>query len=182
MAGILRIDDWHDRNYASNGVSRLQAYMRQHADRIRAAAADDDEWDNGSNRGWLACMLEVATGPIMRPGYIKVTDARFYPPRLTRCQDTGTDFVQLRLELRSGDFGLRLPGVDWREPGDTIREPRPVMATTATLSIPVDLGGLWRPAEGELISDIENVKATLSALVDRINSAATQAGINGGDE
>lgn len=182
MAGILRIDEHHDRNYASNGVSRLRAYMEQNAQKIQAAAHEDDEWDNGINRYWLAAMLEVATAPIMAPSYIWTTDARFRAPRLGRCEDTGADTVVLRMDLRPGDYGLRLPGVEWRDDRARLREPRPVMATTAKLSIPVDLSGLWRPAQGELISDIENVKATLSALLDRINSAATQAGIHGGDE
>ncbi|RVX39133.1 hypothetical protein EDD27_1476 [Nonomuraea polychroma] len=68
------IDVDHDREMASDGVSRFGHYVRARADDFREAW----EWEESRTAQFAAMAWRVATGPIMAPGYI-----RFHPRLLS---------------------------------------------------------------------------------------------------
>ncbi|TMQ96812.1 hypothetical protein ETD83_20875 [Actinomadura soli] len=67
------VDEDYDRQYASDGVSRYGAYVR---DRLDGSFAEcwDGMWDEPSTRlaEFAAAAWRTATGPVMTPGYVRL--------------------------------------------------------------------------------------------------------------
>ncbi|MFI0412438.1 hypothetical protein [Actinomadura sp. 3N508] len=66
------VDEDYDRQYASDGVSRYGAYVR---DRLGSSFAEcwDGTWDEPSTQRaeFAAAAWRTATGPVMAPGYVR---------------------------------------------------------------------------------------------------------------
>jgi len=88
---LLWVNDSYDRAYASDGVSRYGAYLRQGAGRF----LDWDDEPTSDVAEFAATAFEIASGPTMSPGYIaahpRVTDLQLH------CDDDGRRAIQLNL-------------------------------------------------------------------------------------
>lgn len=62
------VDDEYDQNYASDGVSRFGAYIRQKTNVF--ASSWDGTWDDSVSE-WAADVWRIATPPVMAPGYVR---------------------------------------------------------------------------------------------------------------
>jgi hypothetical protein len=168
--------DW-DRSNASDGVSRYGAYLRGHTELF-------DPWREAPNGitqdpgEFAIAALQVATGPIMSPGYL-----RWHPRVLDYKLDRGLDPEPGRLVCTvilatSLPLWLGTPwrswttymGRDWSEPDDAkhaalarleLRWPLP----DATLPRP-------RPPARSGYPNLRDAKASVRALVEVINQTA----------
>ena len=180
--------DW-DRSQASDGISRYGAYLRGHTELF-------DPWreaPSGITRDageFAIAALQVATGPIMSPGYLRwhprVLDYKLdhgenpEPGRLV-CQVTLATSPSLWLGSPWWSWTTYL-GRDWSEPDDAshaalarleLRWPLPV----ATLPHP-------RPPARPGYPNLADAKASVRALVAAINQTAgpVLAKLDGGDQ
>ncbi|MCP9954691.1 hypothetical protein [Actinomadura madurae] len=89
-AAPFRIDAEYDREYASDGVSRYGAYVR---DRLNSSFAEcwDGTWGEPSSRlaAFAAAAWRTATGPVMAPGYVRY-HSRVLGARVERSQWDGS--------------------------------------------------------------------------------------------
>jgi hypothetical protein len=169
-------EDW-DRTNASDRVSRYGAYLRGHAELF-------DPWREAPNGitqdpgEFAIAALQVATGPIMSPGYV-----RWYPRVLDHTVSHGENPEPGRLVCTVA-LATFLPmwlgspwwswttymGREWSEPDDAkhaalarleLRWPLPV----ATLPRP-------RPPARSGYPNLHDAKASVRALVEAINQTA----------
>jgi hypothetical protein len=180
--------DW-DRSRASDGISRYGAYLRGHTQLF-------DPWHEATDGitehpgEFAIAALQVATGPIMSPGYVRwhprVLDYKLdrgldpEPGRLV-CQVTLATFLPLWLGSPWRGW-TEWFGNPWREPDDAkhaalarleLRWPIPV----ATLPHP-------RPPARSGYPNLADAKASVRALVEVINQTAgpVLAKLEGGDQ
>jgi hypothetical protein len=173
--------DW-DRERASDGVSRYGAYLRGHA------GAFVPVWDETADgRGgtitadageFAAAAFQVATGPIMSPGYV-----RWHARVLAWQVGYGTDPDPARLILQV-TLATALPvwrsspwrswtehlGRDWREPD----EGQPAALASLVLRWPLPVATLpcpQRPARPGL-PNLQDAMASVAALVVAVNATA----------
>jgi hypothetical protein len=181
-------EDW-DRTNASDQVSRYGAYLRGHTELFDPwrEAPDGITRDAGE---FAIAALQVATGPIMSPGYVRwhprVLDHRIdrgenpEPGRLV-CSVTLATFPSLWLGSPWRGWTQYL-GRDWCEPDDAqhaalarleLRWPIP----DATLPRP-------RPPARSGQPNLRDAKASVRALVASINQTAgpVLAKVEGGDQ
>lgn len=61
---LVTVDESYDRHYASDGISRFGAYVRQRAHLFV------DDWEPLSPVTFAATVWAIATGPVMSPAYV----------------------------------------------------------------------------------------------------------------
>ncbi|MEV4020205.1 hypothetical protein AB0J35_57985 [Nonomuraea angiospora] len=101
------IDKGNDRDFASDGVSRYGAYLRQHRAEFAEAIGESDRAE------FAALAWRVATGPIMAPGYVRQAE-RVRSARLSRNYEDGGLYATVELvgiTPRRMDYGSPM----WRE-------------------------------------------------------------------
>ena len=173
------LDLGYDREYASDGVSRYGAYLRD-----RASWWDDD--DPGSDSVYAAgrsaarCW-EIANGPIMAPGLVVLH------PRILTATAGVDDYDGRQLVLtvrlvaglpdglrrllslwrswRYQQHGLSEPA--WVEPHDRSGRPVRMALPTLTLSWPVPAAGLPLPGGG--LPDVRAAIDAVSAVAEVLN-------------
>src|SRR6266536_6095785 len=174
---LCRVDEDWDRTNASDRVSRYGAYLRSHTELF-------DPWHEAPNGitedpgEFAIAALQVATGPIMSPGYVgwhpRVLDHRVdrgLDPEPGRLVCTVTLATSLPMWLGSPWWSwTSYLGRDWREPDDgrhaalaslRLRWPLPV----ATLPHP-------RPPARSGYPNLADAKASVRALVEVISQTA----------
>jgi hypothetical protein len=169
-------EDW-DRTNASDRVSRYGAYLRGHAEQF-------DPWREAPNGitedpgDFAIAALQVATGPIMSPGYVRwhprVLDYKLdrgldpEPGRLV-CSVTLATFPSLWLGSPWRDWTKYL-GRDWCEPDDA----RHAALARLELRWPLPVATLPRPHPPARSGypNLRDAKAAVRALVDQINQTA----------
>jgi hypothetical protein len=100
---LVAVDDRYDREYASNGVSRFGAYLKQNASLFRDGWSDEPAPIKDPAE-FAVHAWQVATGPIMAPGYV-----RFRPDlhgvKLHRDDDDGSLYVDVHVPLPHAYIG-----------------------------------------------------------------------------
>ncbi|MEY9944715.1 hypothetical protein [Kitasatospora sp. GAS1066B] len=176
---LALIDDAYDRERASNGSSRYGAYLDQHAHRFIDDGYPLDEV------AFAAVAWQVATSPIMAPGYVRIR------PDLGAVTAHVTEEYKLVLRvdvpIRQSSLGHHPAGLtnwsterpalfdtgSWRPLVEPERLTRTALLATATLLIPVPRALLEEPAAkgpGALLT-IE-AKESVATLVDLLNRHA----------
>ncbi|MFI8265321.1 hypothetical protein [Streptomyces sp. NPDC085665] len=104
---IARVDDGCDQEYGSSSGGRLATYLRDHRDRMF-----DEDRDNQERV--LAWAWEVATGPIMSPGYVRLRPD-IHRLRLGRDDYDGSLFAQATFPVPHHQLNGRVPYAirDW---------------------------------------------------------------------
>jgi hypothetical protein len=181
-------EDW-DRTNASDRVSRYGAYLRGHTELF-------DPWHEAPNGitqdpgEFAIAALQVATGPIMSPGYV-----RWHPRVLDYKLDRGLDPEPGRLvcQVTLATFPSLWLGSPWRGwtewLGDPWREPDDAKhAALARLELrwPIPDATLPRPHRPARPGhpNLRDAKAAVRALVAQINQTAgpVLAKLEGGDQ
>lgn len=181
-ATIARIDDEYDRERASNGSSRLGAYLDDRLDSFH-------EWDEPhtpvSAEEFAAAVWEVATSPMMSPGYVRIRPD-LGRVRVQSREDGEGLLVSVAVPLLHSALKTRLP-FQWRdwepyrlhletdERYDSLIAPedgdRPTVVVTAEVRAPL-VGPLHTPTVTRGRELHEDAKAALRLLVDQVNAAA----------
>jgi len=174
---LLWVNDSYDREYASDGVSRYGAYLRQRATQFL------DPWEDVPTTEaslFAAIAFEIASGPVMSPGYVgshpRVTDLRLH------CDDDGRRAIQLDLaislpsELRRA---MPLRWQDWQQPrGEDGRWQQPydndrlTVTTAITVRVPFPaadlLPGAFYDQHGN--PDTPAAQGAVAVLVAHVNT------------
>lgn len=179
---LARIDEEYDRERASNGASRLGAYLDDRLDRFH-------EWDEPDTplgaEEFAAAVWEVATSPVMAPGYVH-TRPDLGAVRLAHRDDGEGLVAVVAVPVRHGALRARLP-YQWRDwQHDRYRlgddeeyrqliapedESRPAVLVTAEVRVPL-VGDLVAPTATRGVGLVADAKAALRLLVDQVNAAA----------
>jgi hypothetical protein len=171
---------WIDRDYdcanASDGVSRYGAYLRDHADLF-------DPWGEapdgvtGDPVEFAVAAFQVATGPIMGPGYVR-WHGRVCDYGASRSEHDDRLLLSVTLATPAP---LRLPGWSWRgwerDFHDRYLEPEdrgPVALTRLELRWPVPPEQLAVPAAPKMpgVPNLRDAAHAVEALVAAINATA----------
>jgi hypothetical protein len=170
---VCWIDRDHDRASASDGVSRYGAYLADHAGRF-------DPWGEAPDGVTLdpvefaIAAFNVATGPIMSPGYVR-WHGRVQDHGATRSEDDGHLVVSVTLAVPSP---VRLPW-DWRgwerDFHDRYLEPddrRPVGLARLELRWPVGTDQLPTPARPRRagVPNLGDAARAVQAVVAAVNA------------
>ncbi|MFD0032552.1 hypothetical protein ACFVJK_30645 [Streptomyces sp. NPDC127172] len=151
---LVRVNDRYDRENASDGVSRYGAYLRQNLGLFRDGWSDEPAPIKNPAE-YAIYAWQVATGPIMYPGYVQ-----FRPDlnrvSLHRTDEDGSLYADVHIPLRHSHIGgntKRFPysWQDWETEPDYssdeyrgLQEPRfnkkPSVLASAVVRIP---GGEW---------------------------------------
>lgn len=186
---LVRVDDDYDREYASSGDSRFNAYLKQNPELFRDAWSDEpaplQDPVMFAVHAW-----QVATGPVMAPGYVQCRPD-LHGVRLHRSEDDGSLFAAVKVPLRHGQVGggtKRFPYTwqDWEEDrgwglGDAVHpsleEPRSEKRVTVLASVEVRVPGhgwqgLITPSAFEGPTLLTETQMVLNAVVEQINAGA----------
>ncbi|MFB7592335.1 hypothetical protein [Streptomyces sp. NPDC056169] len=108
---IARVDNAYDEEYGSGRSGRLATYLRDHRDRMF-----EEDRDNQSRV--LVWAWDVATSPVMSPGYVRLRPDLF-SLRLGREEWDGTLFAEARFPLPHHQLQGRVPYkmTDWATDG-----------------------------------------------------------------
>ncbi|WP_242884082.1 hypothetical protein [Actinomadura litoris] len=182
------VDEVYDREYASDGVSRFGAYVR---DRLNSTFAEC--WgDFGDSPGirlaeFASASWRTASGPVMAPGYVRshtrVLGAQVqrsgwdgslvgsvglvapWPERLLR-----SDRWQGGLSWRDWPTELCGKGYDFVHPTEEDVTRRPLLQTSLALSFPVPMHRLPAVPYGPRDGVEHAARAMVSALVVELNA------------
>jgi hypothetical protein len=180
--------DW-DQSRASDGVSRYGAYLRGHTelfDRWREAPGGITQ-DPGE---FAIAALQVATGPIMSPGYVR-WHPRVLDYKLSHGENPEPGRLVLKVTLAtSPPLWLGSPWRSWTERfGDPWCEPdddRHVALARLELRWPLPTATLPRPHRPARPGqpNLRDAKASVLALVAQINQTAgpVLAKLEGGED
>jgi hypothetical protein len=190
------VDRDHDREYASDGISRYGAYLR---DATFEPCTDDDQAVE-----WAVFAWRRATGPVMSPGYV-----RYHPQVLAaRLERSGwdgglvaaVDLVsswpeQLKPALARGlrlgdrdaywqDWPPQYVGgeiISYYEPSEADVAARPYLLATLSLQFTVPSATLSKPpaSSAALLSVGQQAVAVVMAELNRIVGPVLSAGIGG---
>ncbi|WP_242903707.1 hypothetical protein [Actinomadura terrae] len=182
------VDEDYDREYASDGVSRFGAYVR---DRLSSAFAECWE-DFGDSPGvrlaeFASASWRTASGPVMAPGYVRshtrVLDAQVHrsawdgsligsvslvapwPERLLRSYRWQGD-----LSWRDWPTELRGEGYEFVHPMEEDVTRRPFLQASVALSLPVPMHRLPAVPCGPRDGVEWAARAMVSALVAELNA------------
>ena len=190
------VDRDHDREHASDGVSRYGAYLRD--------AAFEPWTDHDQTVEWAVFAWRRATGPVMSPGYVRY-HPRVLAARLERSGwdgslVAGVDLVSTWPEELTAALGrgMRLGGQDvsWHdwpagyrggdaisyyEPSEADVAARPYLLVTAGLRFTVPSAGLPEPpaTPAALLSAGQQAVAVVIAELNRIVGPVLRAGLGG---
>ncbi len=170
--------DW-DRSQASDGVSRYGAYLRGHTSLFDPWHGEDASDGITQDPGEFAiAAFDVATGPIMSPGYIAwhprvlaytVSHGDNPDPRRLVCKVTLATALPLWLGSPWRSWTEYL-GRDWREPD----QDRHAALASLVLRWPLAVAGLPHPSTPARpgLPNLADAKASVRALVAAINATA----------
>jgi hypothetical protein len=147
---LVHVNDQYDRDNASDGTSRFNAYLQQRPDEFRDGWSDEPapikDPVEFAIHAW-----RVATAPVMVPGYVWVRPD-LHAVTLHRDEDDGTLYADIHVPLRHSHIGgntKRFPysWQDWETEPDysgaeylRLLEPRsikkPSVLATATVRVP----------------------------------------------
>jgi hypothetical protein len=188
------VDRDHDREHASDGVSRYGAYLRD--------AAFEPWTDNDQAVEWAVFAWRRATGPVMSPGYVRY-HPRVLAARLERSGwdgslVVGVDLVSAwpeRLKAALGR-GMRLGGqnvywqdwpveyrggdaISYYEPSEADVAARPYLLTTVGLRFTVPSAELPEPpaTPAALLSAGQQAVAVMVVELNRIVGPVLRAGL-----
>lgn len=178
---LVRTDDPYDRARASDGRSRLGAYLDQHLDRFHEYDAPDTPL---SAEEFAMAVWDVATAPVMSPGYVR-TRPDLGHVRLAPADDGSGLVARVGVLLHHSALKSRLPFAwrDWEpyryhpehdERYDGLTAPdndRPAVLITAEVSAPLP-GRLYTPMDTRGPGLIEDAKQAVRLLVEQINAHA----------
>ena len=190
------VDRDYDREYASDGISRYGAYLRD--------AAFEPWTDHDQAVEWAVFAWRRATGPVMSPGYVRY-HPRVLAARLERSgwdgslvAGRGTGFDLAGAAHGGSGQGMRLGGRDayWQDwpteyrGGETISyyEPseadvaaRPYLLATVSLQFTVPSAALPEPpaTPAALLSAGQQAVAVVVAELNRIVGPVLSAGLGG---
>jgi hypothetical protein len=181
--------DW-DRTNASDGVSRYGAYLRGHTELFDYSWGEAPGGITQDPGEFAIAALQVATGPIMSPGYVRwhprVLDYKLShgedpePGRLV-CTVTLATCLPLWLGSPWWSWTERF-GDPWREPDDA----RHAALARLELRWPLPVATLPRPHQPARLGqpNLRDAKASVLALVAQINQTAgpVLAKLEGGDQ
>ena len=173
---VCWIDPDYDRAYASDGVSRYGAYLRDHA-RLFDPWQDAPDGVTGDPVEFTMAAFRVATGPIMVPGFVR------WHPRVCgygtdRNDQDGRLVVSVTLATPAL---LRLPGWAWRgwerDFHDRFLEPEdrgPVALARLELRWPLSVDQLHRAAPPRVPDqpNLADATAAVAAVVGSVNRTA----------
>lgn len=186
---LVRIDDDYDRDRASNGVSRFGEYLRLNAELFRDSWSDEpapvEDPVEFAVHAW-----QVATGPIMVPGYVR-TRPDLHGVSLHRDEEDRALFAVIQVPLHHAYIGRgtrRFPHSwqDWETdrgwgPGEesypSLREPRTYKRAAVLASVDVrvpgrEWTGLVTPTAYEGRTLLDEARETLAAVVRNLNADA----------
>jgi hypothetical protein len=189
------VDRDYDREYASDGVSRYAAYLRD--------AAFEPWTDNDQAVEWAVFAWRRATSPVMSPGYVRC-HARVLAVRLERSGWDGSLVAGVNLvsswpaELKTALVrGLRLGDRDayWQdwpteyrgddtvsyyEPSEADIAERPYLLATISLQFTVPSAALPQPpaTTAALLSAGQQAVAVVLAELNRIVGPVLSAGLS----
>lgn len=182
---LVRINDTYDRENASDGVSRFGAYLRQRPKEFRDAWSDDPApIEDAEEFAWRA--WQVATGPVMVPGYAQVRPD-LHGVTLHRDDDDGTLYADVHVPLQQHHIGggpKRFPysWQDWESDRDpwaetdylSLVEPRDNKRASVLASVIVrvpgrEWSGLVTPTAYEGRTLLDEAQETLAAVVRNLN-------------
>ncbi|WP_021592038.1 hypothetical protein [Actinomadura welshii] len=178
---MFRFHDIDDRERASDGVSRYDAYLRQNIDRF----ADSDERVTTDPGLFSRAAWEVATSPIMSPPYLDSTAERVQSVTFAFSEHDGSLIgrVQLAVPRPAALAGMR-GFADWdrwnggyHEPYDDAVARCPAMLTSTMLLFTIETGDLWRPqrAPDLDVRDAKRAVKRLAAVLDARLSPVVRA-------
>jgi hypothetical protein len=188
------VDRGYDREYASDGISRFGAYLRD---------ATFEPWtDCDQQVEWAVFTWRRATGPVMSPGYVRY-HARVLAARLERSGRDGGLVADVTLvsawpEQLTGALvkAVRLGGreaywqewpteylggeiICYHEPGEADVAARPYMLTTLSLQFTVPSAALPQPPATSrgLLNAGQRAVTVVVAELNRIVSPVLGAGL-----
>lgn len=181
---VFWVDSGYDRDYASDGVSRFGAYLRD--------AAFEPWTDDDQAVEWAAFVWRRATGPVMSPGYVR-HHPRILAAQLERSSWDGSLAAAVSLvSPRPAEFKTPLARLvtlggkdaywqDWPterlggttrffEPGEADVAARPYLLATASLHFTVSPAGLPEPpaTPAALLNAGQQAVAAMVAELNRI--------------
>lgn len=186
---LVRVDDDYDREYASNGDSRFNAYLKQNPELFRDGWSDEPAPVKNPAE-FAVHAWQVATGPVMAPGYVQWRPD-LHDVHLHRSEDDGALYASVRVPLRHAQVGggiKRFPYTwqDWEEDRGwgigaashpTLQAPESGKRTAVLASVEVQVSGhewtgLVTPTAYEGRALLEEAQRTLAVLVEQINADA----------
>ncbi|GAA3925885.1 hypothetical protein GCM10023085_03920 [Actinomadura viridis] len=187
-AGPFWVDEEYDREYASDGVSRYGAYVR---DRLASSFAECWEtWGEPSSRRveFASAAWRTATGPVMAPGYVR-SSSRVLGARVERNQWDGSLIAAVSLVApwpaalaRSFDWQggrrwrdwpteLRGDGYEFVEPTEQDVAGAPFMQASLALTFAVPVDRLPEAPEGPDDGVEDCARQAVEGLVVELNRA-----------
>jgi hypothetical protein len=179
---LVGIDDAYDRARASDGHSRLGAYLADRADRFHEYGEPDTPL---TAEEFAAAVWEVATSPVMSPGYVR-TRPDLGHVRLAFAEDGSGLVARVGVPVSHGALRTRLPYAwrDWEtdrygladeEPYRQLVAPgdeRPAVLFTAEVAAPLAGCELHTPTATHGHGLVADAKRALRLLVTHVNAKA----------
>jgi hypothetical protein len=179
----FRIDADHDRDSASDGVSRYGAYLRRHTSRL-------SPWDEGVGGAaeFAAAAWEIGSSPIMAPGYVQYGGGRVLTARMMISPEHETLLARIELAVPAPPVLVKYHRLHEREqwngwecddrgryypPDEADLARRTTILTTAQIVVPVPVEQLHTPAAelqqpGALMRHADLLTAEAKAAVHRL--------------
>lgn len=179
---LVRTDDAHDRDRASDGHSRLGAYLADRLDRFHEYGEPDTPL---TAEEFAAAVWEVATSPVMSPGYVR-TRPDLGHVRLAFTEDGSGLVARVAVPLPHSALRARLPYA-WRgwqpyryhldedERYDSLIAPdddRPAVLVTAEVLASLAGCELHAPRSTHGHGLVADAKRALRLLVGHVNTHA----------
>ncbi|MDT3396146.1 hypothetical protein RKE29_05740 [Streptomyces sp. B1866] len=180
---LVRVDDDYDRDRASDGYSRFGVYLAQRPDWFHESGEPDTPL--GAEE-FAAAVWQVATGPVMSPGYVH-TRPDLGAVRILHREDGAGLLAVVDVPLPHSAVRSRLPYAwrDWEKdrysladdgdggyrqlvaPGDD----RPAVLVTAQVRAPLD-GALLAPTATRGRGLTADAKTAVRVLAGQVNAVA----------
>jgi hypothetical protein len=177
MTPIVGIDDAYDRDYASDGISRFGAYVRQRAHLFVA------DWEPLTPVTFAVTLWTIATGPVMSPGYVRVRTS-VSAVTCRHAEEPGLLLAEVRLRLprpadRRGadivqawsDWTLTTDvdgvGTTWSPPDEHCR----AALLSARLRVPIREDQLPVPTRFAAL-DVTGAKRAIAVICEQVNTHA----------
>lgn len=179
---LVRTDDAYDRDRASDGHSRLGAYLADRLDRFHEYGEPDTPL---TAEEFAAAVWEVATSPVMSPGYVR-TRPDLGHVRLAFAEDGSGLVARVAVPLPHSALRTRLPyawrgwetdrhGLADEGPYRQLVAPaddRPAALVAAELSAPLAGCELHTPCSTRGHGLVADAKRALRLLVRHVNTHA----------
>ncbi|MFC4051181.1 hypothetical protein ACFOY4_15930 [Actinomadura syzygii] len=180
------VDGDYDRDYASDGVSRYGAYVRDRLDTTFAECWDDGDSPAFRLAEFAAAAWRTATGPVMAPGYIRC-HSRVLGAQVERSTWDGSLIASVSLvapwpaELarsagwrrglswRDWPTELRGEGHDFVHPSERDVTESPFLQASLALTFPVPLDRMPSAPAGPRRDVVGRARQTVQVLAAELN-------------